>query len=148
MSDHFLSALMRTAKDITQAERALAVDVDLNVLETLNLDTPTLNSAHFQEVATGALRRGLDNNEAIITNNIITDPAQAPVTNTNFTDLRVVVVIPVKGRGAVYLDQHIRHGIIPRQTIDKLMRLVRQVMSSAESEPGAEALHTMYQQMN
>src|SRR6185369_14262543 len=111
MSDHLLSKLMRVAKQITRAERAMAVDSELNVLDTLNLEQAVLNAPHFHEVAMVSLRRAIDRNESIITNNIITDPAQAPVTNTNFTDLRVVVVLPVMDHGAVYLDQHIRYGI-------------------------------------
>lgn len=148
MSDHLLSKLMRVAKQITRAERAMAVDVELNVLDTLNIEPTVLNSAHFHEVATASLRRAIDRNESIITNNIITDPAQAPVTNTNFTDLRVVVVLPVLEHGAVYLDQHIRYGIIPRQTIDKLMRLVKEVLESESADQNEEDLTAMYQQMN
>jgi hypothetical protein len=148
MSDHLLSKLMRVAKQITRAERAMAVDIDLNVLDTLNIDPTVLNAAHFHEVAMASLRRAIDRNESIITNNIITDPAQAPVTNTNFTDLRVVVVLPVMEHGAVYLDQHIRYGIIPRPTIDKLMRLVKQVLESPMDEHNEEDLTALYQQMN
>ncbi len=148
MSDNLLSKLMRVAKQITRAERAMAVDTELNVLDTLNLDPAVMNTAHFRDVAIASLRRALERNESIITNNIITDPAQAPVTNTNFTDLRVVVVLPVIEHGAIYLDQHIRYGIIPRQTIDKLMRLVKQVLEDQAEEHNEEDLTALYQQMN
>lgn len=148
MGDNFLSKLMRVAKQITRAERAMAVDLDSNVLDTLNIELGVLNSEHFQEVAMHALRRAMDRGEPVITNNIITDPAQAPVTNTNFTDLRVVVVIPVQGMGAVYLDQHIRYGIIPRQTIEKLMRLTVQVLANQQEEFDDADLTALYQQLS
>lgn len=148
MSDNFLSKLMRVAKQITRAERAMAVDLELNILDTLNLDPTVISSNHFREVAMKSLRSAIERNESIITNNIITDPAQAPVTNTNFTDLRVVVVIPVQAHGAVYLDQHIRYGIIPRQTIEKLARLVAQVLEDEPAEHDEEDLTALYQQMS
>lgn len=147
MSQTFLSKLMRVAKQITRAERAMAVDTNLEVLETLNLDASVIGTPNFQEVATQTLRRAMERGEPIITNNIITDPSQAPVTNTNFTDLRVVVVIPVDKYGAIYLDQHIRYGIIPRQTIEKLMRLVVRVLEQREENSDEAALTEIYQQM-
>jgi hypothetical protein len=147
MSQPFLSKIMRVAKQVTRAERAMAVDSNLDVLETLNLDTSVMESQNFQEVATSTLRRAIERGEPIITNNIITDPSQAPVTNTNFTDLRVVVVIPVEGDGAVYVDQHIRYGIIPRQTIDKLMRLVVHLVEHQQQNIDESEMIALYQQL-
>ena len=111
MSDSFLSTFMQVAKEITRAERCMSVTPDLSVVEIDNLDVNVLESDEFQELATNCLSKALETNSAVLTNNIITDPSQAPVTNTNFTDLRVIVAIPIKGTGAIYLDQHIRNGM-------------------------------------
>jgi hypothetical protein len=139
MGADFLGKFLRVARTITQAERGMAVDANFTLLDAINLTPQMIESRQFSDVAEPCLQRAQERNEAIITNNIITDPSQAPVTNTNFTDLRVVVVIPIKGQGAIYLDQHIRRGIIARDTIDKLMRLGAQIVdngleASSESE--------------
>lgn len=128
MNEHFLVKFMRVARDITGSERGFAVDNDLNVLDTINLTDELMAAQRFSEVATKNLRKAMESGQAILTNNIITDPSQAPVTNTNFSDLRVVVVIPVAGLGAVYLDQHIRHGIPHQNVIDRLAQVAAHIM--------------------
>ncbi|HEX2619404.1 MAG TPA: hypothetical protein VHL11_04630, partial [Phototrophicaceae bacterium] len=68
-------------------------------------------------------------------------------TNTNFANLRVVVCIPVKGHGAVYLDQHIRNGIIPRDMIDRLTEVVFNIQKNQQEDASEEQILTLYEKM-
>lgn len=144
MSNHFLVNFMYAAKTITKAQRGMAVDADLQLLDTINLSQDIINSNLFQEVASNNLNRALQKGEAIITNNMITDPSQAPVTNTNFADLRVVIIIPVDGYGAVYLDQPLRYGIIARSVIDKLVRLAMFILENQLEDGSPEQIEAWY----
>lgn len=147
MSDSFLSVFMRVAKDITQAERSMAVDSDLTIIEIENLDMDTLQSDSFQDVATKALSQAIQTNTSVLTNNIITDPSQAPVTNTNFSDLRIIVTIPIKGEGAIYLDQHIRNGMFQREIIERLNKTVSYVLE-ADAAVDEDSLRQLFEQMD
>ncbi len=129
MSDSILSAVMRIAKEITRAERGMSVDAELTVVDVADLTAEIIEDDSFQKVALKSLSQAMETNESVLTNNIITDPAKAPVTNTSFTDLRVIVTIPVEGAGAIYLDQHIRNGMFQRDTIDKLSRMVTEAIA-------------------
>jgi hypothetical protein len=144
MSDSILSVVMRVAKEITHAERGMSVTSDLTVIDIENLTTDELEDESFQASALKSLSKAIETNQSVLTNNIITDPTQAPVTNTNFTDLRVIVAIPVPGEGAIYLDQHIRHGMFQRDTIDRLNRMVSEVMDGDEHPLSADQLHKIY----
>ena len=148
MSDNFLSKFMHVAHEVTHAERCMTVDSDLKYQESINLDAETLQSSEFQKLATECLGRAIEGNTTVITNNMVSDPAKAPVTNTNFTDLRVVVAVPVLGQGAVYLDQHIRRGIIPRETIENLKNFAAHVLDNNLTNTSQQDLIALYQQMN
>lgn len=121
MSDNFLTTLMEFALQKTGAERALAVDTGMNVLGAINLDDEAMQARDFN--AMDCVRRALNNGEPLITNNAVIDPNQAPITNTQFRNLRLVIVIPVAGFGAVYLDQTISKGVISKETVNRLMTL-------------------------
>lgn len=148
MNETFLENFMRVAKKITHAERCLVVNADLEILSMSNVDEAEIESADFNELAMECLREALDTGEAVITNNVITDPSEAPTTNTNFANLRVVVALPLAGHGAVYLDQHIRNGIIPRQMIERLMRLAAYVLDNQQENCSETELTKLYQQIN
>ncbi|MCU0513107.1 MAG: hypothetical protein MUE40_11110 [Anaerolineae bacterium] len=144
MTVSFLKTFMHAARDITGADRALAVDLEMQVQATHNLDEHTLKTPRFSNVALLNLRRALDQQVAILANNVVTTPAEAPITNTSFSDLRVVVAIPVPTLGAVYLDQHIRQGVIPRETIDRLFALAQAVIAAGDTGLSAAELVTRY----
>jgi hypothetical protein len=148
MNGSFLSTFMRVAKTVTSAERGMAVDQSLSLLDVVNLPDEKLHADTFQEVAIPNINRALERHEPIITNNMITDPSQAPVTKTSFADLRVVVVIPVQSLGAVYLDQPIRYGIISRAVIDKLMRLGTHIVENQMEEVSEAELLQLYKEMD
>lgn len=145
MSATFLSNFMRLAQHETGAERAMAADGDLSILATLNLEQADLMSPQFNGIE--VIRQALDDGEPIITNNAVIDPRRAPVTNTNFSNLRVVVVIPVEEYGAIYLDQHIRRGVIPKELVNRLWLLAGHVVDSGEMERSLDELQALYQQI-
>ena len=148
MSDSILSVVMRVAKEITRAERGMSVTSDLTVVDIEDLPIEALEDEAFQDVALKSLSQAIDSNQSVLTNNIITDPAEAPVTNTNFTDLRVIVAIPVQGEGAIYLDQHIRNGMFQRDTIDRLSRMVTQIIGQDESSLSVDQLRKIYDDLS
>lgn len=143
MSSSLLSNFLRVALEKTGAERGLAADSDMAIIDTVNLDQADIMSQAFMGIET--IRQALDSGEAIITNNAVTSLSDAPVTNTSFSNLRVVVVIPVGEYGAVYLDQPIRNGIIPKETVDRLMALGEKVTRDQQTELSATQLYEMYE---
>lgn len=144
MSHSILSAVMQVAREITQAERGMAVTSDLTVIAIDNMTTDMVEDESFQRVALKSLSKAIDTNQSVLTNNIITDPKQAPVTNTNFTDLRVIVALPVEGQGAIYLDQHIRDGMFQRDTIDRLNQMVTAMIEGDDLSVDADGLRAIY----
>lgn len=148
MSDSILSAFMRVAKQITRAERGMSVDSELTVVDLEDLPIEIVQDDSFQNVALKSLSQAMETNQSVLTNNIITDPAQAPVTNTNFTDLRVIVTIPVQGEGAIYLDQHIRNGMFQRDTIDKLSRMVAHIVELDDPPSEPDDLRKIYDSLD
>ena len=139
-----LSVVMRVAKEVTRAERGMAVTSDLTVIDIENMTTDMLEDEAFQTVALKSLSKAIETNQSVLTNNIITDPTQAPVTNTNFTDLRVIVTLPIQGQGAIYLDQHIRDGMFQRDTIDRLNRTVKAVLEEGDFSLNIDELRNIY----
>lgn len=146
MAGSLLERFLYAAKDITGAERGLVVDLDMHIVQTANLDPALVASPEFIAFATRTLQDALAQGDPVVTNNVITDPAQAPTTNTNFADLRVIVAIPVRKHGAVYLEKHIREGVIDRETVVRLMRLAEQAMDNGESGDDDD-LRAMYAAM-
>ncbi|MBC7810826.1 MAG: hypothetical protein H7175_06755 [Burkholderiales bacterium] len=145
-SDTFLQRLLRAALHITRADRALAVDSRLQIIETINMERAEVEADEFKGFAN--IRAALDTGEPIVTNNVVFDPAAAPTTNTNFSNLRAVVVIPVAGYGALYLDQRIRNGIIPKKTVERLNLLARQIIQTGGINLSELELIEAYRDLN
>lgn len=122
MSEQFAVRFMHFALEVTGAERGLAVDTSLNPLGTVGLDEHTLNDADFTGVQ-NVQRAILVGTTPYIANNMILDPNAAPVTNTNFANLRLVVVFLLGREGAVYLDRHVRSGAVDRGMAEQLQGL-------------------------
>ncbi len=144
MNDSFLSRYLRLALKVTGAERGFAVDPALRLISQIQLDDQTLQSPEFMSFATTWLTRALEDRKAVITNNIITDLSKAPKTNTSFSNLRSVVCIPVGDCGALYLDRHIRTGVIPREVIDRLYEMPLQLTPENMENESEEALLERY----
>lgn len=147
MSDEFLVKFLRVAKAITAMERGMVVNDSLELVDALDLPQAVIDAPTFWELALVQIQRALDQGEAVITNNMITDPSQAPVTNTNFADLRVVAIFPLKGHGALYLDQHIRNGIIPRDIINKVMTLALYLLENGLEDSTERDMIDWYKQI-
>jgi hypothetical protein len=145
MSASFLSNFMRFALQKTGAERGLACDLELSIVAQVNIEQADIMSEKFTGIET--MRRALENGESIITNNAVMDPSLAPVTNTNFSNLRVVVVIPLLNFGAIYLDQSIRRGIIAKEVVQKLTTLGNYALENGHTEISETELGELYQQM-
>jgi uncharacterized ferredoxin-like protein len=145
MSDSFLTRFFHVAQKVTVADRGLAVNSALEVLEKFNVDEKVLADQGFADFSQTWLRRALDDGETIITNNIITDASQAPTTNTNFANLRVVVCIPLSEHGAIYLDQHIRNGIIPREVIDRLSAVAVKLLENPQPAVSEAEIMAVYE---
>jgi hypothetical protein len=126
-------------------ERALAVNTGLDIVDSVNLQEDDIQSERFTGVE--AIQRAFNSEQYVITNNLKLDPAEVPTTNTNFSDLRVVVALPLAGHGAVYLDQPLRNGMVPRENVEKLMALAEQVIEQDNIELDASALVAIYEQM-
>lgn len=145
MIEVFLSNFMQTVREVTRAERCLAVDPDFTVYDRHNVTDEILQSATFSELVVSAVTDALQQGEAIITNNLIKDSSEIPNTNIHLADLRMVVAIPVGKLGAVYIDQHIRHGVFQREVIDKLTQLANQMIAQNQLELTPEQLFALYE---
>ncbi len=133
MSAGFLSDFMKFAVAKTGADRALAFNLNMTVMEKTNYESSDVSQCIEY------VKRALDSGELLVTNNAVNDPSKAPTTNTNFSNLRVVVIIPLKGIGAIYLDHPIRRGIIPKGVIMRLSQTATTCVTT-----GNEDFSTIY----
>src|SRR5829696_6851952 len=123
----FLTNFMRAARSITEAERCIAFDTDMNMQDYLNIDAAELGKKSFSDLVSSWIEQAIEGQKAIIANNLITDPSEAPKTNVHLKDLRMVVAIPINGYGAIYLDQPIRKGVFERAVVDKIAKLAQRI---------------------
>ncbi|MBZ0280891.1 MAG: hypothetical protein K8L97_09125 [Anaerolineae bacterium] len=142
MSASFLSNFMRVALEITGAERAVACNSEAAIVDLHNIEQVDVLAEAFTGL--DIVRQVLRTGEPVITNNAVSNLHNAPVTNTNFSNLRVIVVIPIPGVGAVYLDQPIRKGVIAKEVVDRLKGLGQESIQANHTE--AELL-ALYRQM-
>jgi hypothetical protein len=148
MSQSVLPNFMRAAYNITAAERAIAVDNEFMIVDIENIELAEAQSENFP--GNICIRDAINSGETVITDSISLriDPKNAPKTNQVFPTLRAIVVIPVPGRGAVYLDQRIRSGIIiPKDMVAKLTQLAHQIGENPEDEITIDTMVDLYKQM-
>lgn len=148
MDEVYLEHFMNVAQGVTHAERGLAVDNNINVVRTNNIDPSTIDSEEFQAFAMPNLQQAITRGEAIIANNVIADLSEAPTTNTNFANLRIAVALPIAGHGAIYLDRRVRDGVITKQTIDKLMHLAQHIEENQFKIKNEDELFQLYQELS
>lgn len=146
MNEKFLAEFLSAVLHITHAQRGLVVDLDRNIVVTANIEPALLESPQFRETVHECVRGAVEKQETVVANNVIKDLAEAPTTNTGFSDLRVIVAIPLAGYGAVYFDQHISSGMIPRTLIDSVTCLVGQVFPAGDYTLNREALVALHEQ--
>ena len=126
MSETFLDKFMQASRKITHAERSLTIGTDMK-LQSTNIDQDVLDDPDFGNFAMECLQEAVNSGDFVITNNVITDPEDAPKTNRSFKDLRIVVTMPIPDHGAIYLDQRISNTVIPKEKIDRLMKLANHI---------------------
>lgn len=134
MSEVFLSTFMNFAQEATDAERGLALDLDLNILDRSQVEETLLNKDSFVDLIKTTAQKAIDSDDIIITNNMITDPSKAPTTNVHLHTLRMVVAIPLRGYGVIYLDQRLRQGVFERATIERLLEFGRYLIESDKTD--------------
>ena len=137
-----LASLMQIAIQQTGADRAMVCDTHLAVVGSVNLEQAEILS----ERLTDAVQKAITTGQPVITNNAVKDAANAPLTKTNFDNLRGVVVIPVVGVGALYLDRPLKQGIIAKTTVNRLMKVAEQAAKDDQTETTAAKLGELYQQ--
>lgn len=144
MNTTFLASFMQIAIEQTKADRAMVCDTQLAIVGSVNLTQADILSEHLTDV----IQRAFTSGQPVITNNAVRDPSNAPHTKTNFDNLRGVVVIPVVGVGALYLDRPLKQGIIAKDTINRLMKLAEQAVKSGQTESTVSQLGALYQQLS
>ncbi|MBL8165013.1 MAG: hypothetical protein JNJ61_23725 [Anaerolineae bacterium] len=143
MSADFLSNFMRAALSISGAERGVACDVEPSIVDLYNIEQSDVLSDKFPGLE--IVRQALATGEPILTNNAVNDLSQAPVTNTNYSNLRVIVVIPLAPIGAIYLDQLIRKGIFPKEMVARLGELGAYAISNGLLNASDSELVALYE---
>lgn len=137
-----LASFMQIAIQQTGADRAMVCDTHLAVVGSVNLEQADILSERLTEVVQKAITTG----QPVITNNAVKDAANAPLTKTNFDNLRGIVVIPVVGVGALYLDRPLKQGIIAKNTVLRLMKVGEEAAKDGQTETTADKLGELYQQ--
>ena len=145
MSSEFLKNYLQFAHANTNTERGLAIDSDMVVCSMIGLTKEHIADDDFNELATQIMYKALQEQTSVISNNIITDPGDAPVTNTNFRDLRIVVAFPVGDHGVVYLDQLLRRGVITSTKLNRLMAFAKHCIDNGQLDATADELATLYE---
>lgn len=146
MSVEFLTNFMRFAQATTRAERSLALDLDLNIHDRVNVDDDLLNEEDFADLLRNAVDEAINSDDVVITNNLITDPEDAPQTNLHLHQLRMVVAIPLPRHGAIYLDQRIRQGIFPRELVEKLNEFGRYLVDNDKIDLSQSEITDLYKE--
>jgi hypothetical protein len=147
MSSKYLSSCLQIAYEATGAERGLALNSDGDVVDQVNIDAALLQEAKFVELYKHCIAEAGDKGEPLITNSAITDPSQVPNTNTVLKNMRVIIVIPVKGLGSIYLDDTIRHGVVRREIVEALSKAFQAVPESDQETVSAEKLKEIYEEL-
>lgn len=131
--------------DKTGAQRGLAVDSDLTVLDTVNVTEADYDAEDFTAFA--CIRKAYRASQRpFVTNNLFLDAAAAPNTNQTLTNLRLVVVFPLEKHGAVYVDRLVSAGMIPQQEAQHLMRVAEAALAQPDTTAiDAAGLVALYQ---
>ena len=144
MSVEFLPTFMRFVYEIVNADRALAVDMELNMVGAV-----ACGEDDIEDYMTKSLRQALDSGEPVATDNysLTMSPADIPGTNQILPALRYLVVIPLAGVGAVYVDLLIRKGIIHKDVVERLEAVAHSVVEKQAFAFTESDLSTEYKQL-
>lgn len=144
MNESFLLNFMRMALDTTGVERAFAVDTSLTVLGTVNMLLEEIEASYLKYA-----HIALEKNQAIITDSytLSTDPANAPNTNHSIPQIRSVVFVPVENQGVICLDQSVKHGVLPREEVERLTRLAAYMVNRQQTHLDEANMAALYKQV-
>lgn len=148
MSIGFLNNFMQFACATTNSERGIAVDLELNIHNSVNVDDALLQKDDFLELFHRAINEAISTDDVVITNNLIADPDDAPKTNVHLHTLRMVVTIPLRGYGAIYLDKRIRQGIFPRDLVERLNDFATHLVENDKTDLTAEEFDTLFEDVS
>jgi hypothetical protein len=143
MSDTFLVTFLHLAIAITGAERGMALDSKNNVLALEKIQMAETSADDFTGFEN--VKQAYNTKERPhISNNTILDPEFAPNTNTNFSDLRIVIVFTLGEHGAVYIDQHVTKGVIKKEDTEKLIIVADYAMTQNMLHADQDTLKDIY----
>lgn len=134
MSIGFLNNFMHFAYITTDSERAIALDLEMNIHDSVNVDDALLQKEDFADLLRSSIDEAITTDDIVVTNNLITDPEDAPKTNVHLHELRMVVALPLQGYGAIYLDKRIRQGIYPRDLVERLNDFARYLIENNKTD--------------
>jgi len=134
MTDTLLTRLLRAVLGVTRVDRIYAFDPAGILIEHAMVDPKAPLDPVISEFMLGLVKRALAQGQLVLSNNTFTDPTQAPTTNIGINNLRIYVVLPVPTLGAIFLDQAIGMGVVPRHTIDQLHNTLKTVASRPDAD--------------
>lgn len=135
MSHTFVKNFRQLAHAATDADASIAYDAALSLIEQHG-EVDTINLERAAAIAQEARASG----EEVLTNNMITNPDEAPSTNVHLRGLRMVMALPLANLGVIYLEKSVRLGVFEKPIIERLKHLAAQVISADETDLSAEAL--------
>lgn len=140
MSD-FLTTFMFVAKDVTRADRCMALDRDLALVASDNVNEDLLKDDDLSEVIHTSLSEALESGESVYANTPVSNEI---ITATYIPDLRIMVAIPLPDHGVIYLDQPIRQGPFPRETVERLRIFGNELIAENNLSLDRDELATLY----
>lgn len=144
MSSKFLAEFLHFAHAVVEAERALAVQTDLEPQEWINIEENTLQDQAFRELAYKALRAALEQNEPVIESNLLT-LEEPPKTNVNIPSIRILMAVPVSPFGAIYLDRRVAKGVFHREVSKRIGEFASWVIQNQQTDADRAQLHRLYE---
>ncbi|MBC6955508.1 MAG: hypothetical protein DWB44_04970 [Chloroflexi bacterium] len=126
--------MVRFAISETRVDRAYAFDSEGMLVEHAVLDSRSTAAPDISDYMHSLVRRALSTGQLVLSNNTFIDPSEAPSTNTSIKNLRIFVVIPIRGIGALFLDQPIGSGVVPRPTIDRMVAMCQRLADREDPE--------------
>lgn len=143
-NNNFLNNFLQFAHNVLDAERGIAFDTALTFIETVNTSEDDIAKDRFAGSLQTAVQNAINNNEVVITNNMITDPQDAPTTNLHLHQLRMIVAIPMQSHGAIYLDRRIRNGVFQSEVVESVCEFAEQLLSEDKTDLSPSELNELF----
>jgi hypothetical protein len=134
MTNTLLTRLLRAVLGVTRVDRIYAFDQNARLTEHVMVDAKAPAEPTINEFMQSLVSKALSQGQLVLSNNTFTDPSQAPTTNIGINNLRIYVVLPIPNVGAIFLDQAIGVGVVPRQTIDILFNALQDIANTPDAD--------------